>query len=79
MTHITPNQTLFLFNPTQGHSLLNMVHQDEPKEASEPLGTIFVERDTLLHVCSALTREVSKLLMWNQNLQQNLHLSDRDS
>ncbi len=36
MTHITPNQTLFLFYPIQGHSLLNMVHQDEPEEASEP-------------------------------------------
>ncbi len=43
-----------------------MVHQDEPEEASEPLGityvSIFVEHSTLLHECSALTREVNKLL-----------------
>ncbi len=43
-----------------------MVHQDEPKETSEPLGIayvfIFVEHRTLLHECSALTCKVNKLL-----------------
>ncbi len=44
-----------------------MVHQDEPEEASEPLGIIYVsilvERSMLLCECGALMREVSKLLM----------------
>ncbi len=43
-----------------------MVHQDEPKEASEPLGityvSIFVEHCTLLHECCALPHKVSKFL-----------------
>ncbi len=43
-----------------------MVHQDEPEEASEPLGIIyvatFVERRMLLCEHSAFTLEGSKLL-----------------
>ncbi len=65
MACITPNQTFFVL-PRWGHCLLNVVHRDEPEEASEPLGityvSIFVERSTLLRECSALTREVNKLL-----------------
>ncbi len=43
-----------------------MVHQDEPEEASEPLGVIFVfifvELHALPHKCSALACKVSKLM-----------------